>query len=109
MEDRLHTPLFDTLQFAKKLENAGMANTTAEAVAEGLRDIFDENLHASMLSKAEGKGIENKIDRIENKIDLLEGRIDAKLLKSEIRVILWVVGLLFTQTAIIISILKFIH
>ena len=72
---------FDTLKFAKKLENAGVSQATAEAFAEAQSEAFEE------LTKT--KDLATKTDLHEMKYDLLK----------------WIVGLAFAQFALLIGIL----
>lgn len=72
---------FDTLKFAKKLENAGMPQATAEAIAEAQSEAFEE------MTKT--KDLATKNDLMELKYDLLK----------------WIVGLAFAQFALLIGIM----
>lgn len=90
-----HAITFDTLAFAKKLEASGIENKQAEAVAEAIRDVFEENLSDSIFTKEDGK--------------LLKSELKADMFKLKSEMIMWIIGLLFAQTAIMISIIKFIH
>jgi len=77
----MSTITFDTLKFVKKLENAGMSQATAEAIAEAQSEAFEE------LTKT--KDLATKNDLFELKYDLLK----------------WIVGLAFAQFALLIGIL----
>lgn len=79
-----HAITFDTLAFAKKIEASGLESKHAEA----MRDVFEENLSNAIFTKE-----------------------DAKVLKSELKteIVMWIVGLLFAQSALIISAIKFLH
>jgi len=90
-----HAMTFDTLAFAKKLEASGIIPQQAEAVSEALKDVFDENLSPVIFTKYDG--------------ELLKIDFEHKLSKLKTELIIWVVGLLFAQTAIIVSIIKFLH
>jgi len=83
-----HAITFDTLAFAKKIEASGLESKHAEAIAEAMRDVFEENLSTAIFTKE-----------------------DAKVLKSELKteIVMWIVGLLFAQSALIISAIKFLH
>lgn len=72
---------FDTLKFAKRLENAGMDKHTAEAIAEAQSEAFEE--------MAKTQEIPSKADLLELKYDLLK----------------WMVGLAFAQFALLIGVL----
>lgn len=64
------TITFDTLKYAKKLEAAGIPAAQAEAMAEAQKDIFSETLDATLATKN-----------------------DVCDIKSELRVIKWMLGL----------------
>lgn len=72
---------FDTLKFVKKLENAGISQAQAEAIAGAQSEAFEE------LTKT--KDLATKTDLHEMKYDLLK----------------WIVGLAFAQFALLIGIL----
>jgi len=97
-----HAITFDTLAFAKKIESSGLESKHAESIAEAMRDVFEENLSASIFTKEDGRSL-----KAELKADISDLRSDTFKMKSEM--IIWFVGLLFAQTAIIVSIVKFIH
>lgn len=97
-----HAITFDTLAFAKKLEASGIDARQAEGASEALRDVFEENLNTTVFTKQDGKSLESKIEILENKMDT-----KISTLKTELT--MWMVGLLFAQTAIIVSVIKFIH
>jgi hypothetical protein len=84
----LHTITFDTLAFVKTLEASDIKPKQAEAITEAIRHVFEENLSATVFTKEDGKLLRSE-------------------LKSEI--VMWMVGLLFAQTTIMVSIMKFIH
>jgi hypothetical protein len=88
--DMAHAIPFDALAFAKKLESAGIGKNESEAIAEAVAEAFDGNLNASVTKQ------------------------DLQVLKAEFKteLIKWMVGLLFAQTIILISIVavvKVVH
>lgn len=89
------TLVFDTLQFAKKLKEAGVPEKQAEIQAEAMAEIVEEKL----ASKHDVKQLELSI-KAEFNLKIAE-------LKSEL--IKWVLGISVAQAAIIISCLKLIH
>ncbi len=74
---------FDTLAYAKDLEKAGFTQIQAETLAEKNKEIFNNNLVT--------------------KKDLSEG-----LAKTKYEMIKWFVGALVAQSAIIVSLIKFL-
>lgn len=85
------TLVFDTLQYAKKLREAGVSEQQAEVQAEALAEIIEDN--------------------VASKIDLKELAMQLNLRMAELKhdLIKWVCGLTVAQAAIIISCIKFIH
>ena len=77
----MSTVTFDTLKFVKKLEEAGMSQKEAEAIATAQSEAFEE------LTKT--KELATKTDLHEMKYDLLK----------------WIVSLAFAQFALLIGIL----
>ncbi len=90
-----HAITFDTLAFAKKIESSGLEAKYAESIAEAMRDVFEENLSASIFTKKDG--------------ELLKSELKSDMFKLKSEMIAWIVGLLFAQTAIMVSLVKFIH
>ncbi len=75
------TVTFDTLKFVKRLEEAGMSQKEAEAIAAAQSEAFED------LTKT--KELATKTDLHEMKYDLLK----------------WIVGLAFAQFALLVGIL----
>lgn len=86
-----HAVIFDTLAFVKKLEKAGIEPEKSEAIA----DVFENNLCTQVFKKQDS--------------ELLKLDLENKLSKLETKIIMWVIGLLFAQTAILVSVIKFLH
>lgn len=130
-----HSVAFDTLAYAKKLESCGIAVKQAEAHAEALADVLVVNftskkdletnynkllnkidhVEASLLSKIDR--LDNKIDntvvQLDNKIDNIEVNLKQNIQQTvnhvKIEIIKWVIGLLFAQTALLLTVLRFFH
>lgn len=85
------TITFDTLQFAKKLKEAGVPERQAEVQAEAMAEIIEERLATKL-----------DLEKLEAKIDLKIAELKAELIK-------WMLGVSLAQAAIIISCIKFIH
>lgn len=90
-----HVITFDTLRFVKRLESAGIEQKQAEAISQAMNDVFEENLSTSLFTKQDGK--------------MLALDIENKISKLEVRIVLWVVGLLLAQNALIFGLLKLTH
>ena len=85
------TMAFDTLQFAKKLINAGVPQKQAEVQAEAISEIIQETLTTK-----------TDLKQLETNLELKIANLKSELIK-------WVLGVSIAQAAIIISCLKFIH
>lgn len=72
------TVSFDTHKFVRRLRDAGMPESQAEALAEAQRDAFAQTLDAQLATKAD------------------VGRIELKLVEhdGELKLIKWMLGLL---------------
>ncbi|NEX23089.1 DUF1640 domain-containing protein [Thiorhodococcus mannitoliphagus] len=82
------TITFDTLKFARKLKEAGLPETQAEAFAEAFRDATSEEL----ATKSDLRTLELSL-----KADIHEAKSD---------MIKWVAGLLIAQAALIAALVK---
>lgn len=106
-----HTMTFDTLAFVKKLEASGIAAKQSEAITEAIADVYESNL-AAIATKSDLTSLKTDLDGLETRIDLKIDKMalefDGKLSKLESKIITWVVGLIFAQTALL-SFIKFMH
>jgi len=78
----LTLPLFDTLQYVKKLRAAKVPEEQAEAQAEALRMALDASLseHAAQLAtKGDIAGVKSDIIRLEGRMTLLQWMLGAIL------------------------------
>ena len=109
---------FDTLEYARRLQDAGIAAPQAEAQARALADALTgrvaspsdlDALEARLVSRIDAfdrrlngriDGLEGRIDaldsRLNGRIDGLEGRIDGRIdkLAGSFDTLKWLVGLL---------------
>lgn len=116
--------VFNTLQYAKQLKQAGFSEQQAEIQAEALQQVLENTVATRAdleVFRAEiNSNFINLETKLNNKISAVEAKLDSKLavkitfvetkmaeLESEI--IKWMVGLLTAQTAALISLMKFIH
>jgi len=95
LEITMTTMAFDTLQFAKKLINAGVPQKQAEVHAEAIAEVVEEKL----ATKADLKKLEHV-----TKADLKQLETNLQLQMAK-----WLIGVSMAQAAIIISCIKFIH
>ena len=109
---------FDTLEYARRLQDAGIAAPQAEAQARALADALTgrvasnsdlDAFEARLVSRIDAfdrrlngriDGLEGRIDaldsRLNGRIDGLEGRIDGRIekLAGSVDTLKWLVGLL---------------
>ncbi|VFM96069.1 MAG: hypothetical protein BECKG1743D_GA0114223_101412 [Candidatus Kentron sp. G] len=90
---------FNTLQFTRRLTQAGASRQLAEATAEAFKDACGE---AELATKRDIERLEAKI---EAKIDRLESRMDVGLAETKNEMIKWGVGLAVAQIALLLGIL----
>lgn len=86
---------FDTLNYSKTLQEAGMPREQAEAFAQAQKIAFEEMLAARELAT------QADILRLEHK---LENKIEAN--KHEI--LKWMIGTMLAQTALIVAVIAFL-
>ena len=96
------TMTFDTLQFAKKLINAGVPQKQAEVQAEAMSEIVEDKLATKTDLKALETAAKADLAALETSVELKIANLKSELIK-------WVLGVSVAQAAIIISCLKFIH
>lgn len=115
----VHAMMFDTLQYTKELEAAGVKTKEAEAHARALTVIFErhedhvatkgdvDRLKNEMIFKfAE---TDNKIATLRNDMDLKFAQMEIKFSDMKVEIIKWVIGISAAQVALVISALKFIR
>lgn len=95
------TTTFDTLGYAKKLEEAGFTRPQAEAQASILRDIL------AMQDEAARKELATKIDVVEAEMKI-KAELAEKIESSKHEILKWMMGMLIAQTAMILLVLAFI-
>ena len=86
---------FDTHFFIKKLTSQGMPEKQAEAVIDVIREAKEQDMNV-VATKADLRELELK----------LEGKITEKIMETKVTLIQWMVGLLFLQAGLIITVLK---
>jgi flagellar biosynthesis/type III secretory pathway protein FliH len=104
---------FDTLAYAKKLEASGIQQKQAEAHAESLAEVLEKSFTPK---KDWGQSIielQQSVNVLRNDMDtrfnVMDNKMDAKFSEVKSEMIKWVIGISFTQAALIISLLKFFH
>lgn len=70
---------FDTLQYSKKLREAGFTEQQAEVQAEALRELIDDKLATKMDILELKKDIKASEDRLNNKINELSYKLTIRL------------------------------
>jgi signal recognition particle receptor subunit beta len=92
------TIAFDTHFFIKKLTSHGLPEKHAEAIIDVIRETKEADLHV----------VATKADLNLLKADLreLELKLENKMIDMKITIIQWMIGLLFLQAGMIISVIK---
>lgn len=104
MENKVsHALRFNTLAFVKKLEFSGIKNNQAKAIAEGISYIFEDNFFC-VSTRQDLILTENALKK---EIEKLSSEFDSKSLKLKKELIMWIIGILFTQTILIFSMFEF--
>ena len=98
---------FDTLEYARRLQDAGIAAPQAEAQARALADALTgrvaspsdlDALEARLVSRFDAldSRLNGRIDGLEGRIEGLKGRIDGRIdkLAGSVDTLKWLVGLL---------------
>jgi hypothetical protein len=97
-----HAVNFDTLAYANRLKQAGVPDKQAEAQSEALAEIFD-------YQAATKKDLQDTETRLNAKFDNKLSELNNKILEVKSDLIKWVIGLLFAQSALLVSLLRFFH
>lgn len=127
------TVVFDTHLYIKKLKTTGVSEAQAEVHAETLATLFEDRLttksdledlknhvdHQFACIETRFIGIEARLTAVENRLIALENRLaalEAKFIDLEtkfaglkIDIIKWFLSISFTQAALIVSLIKFLH
>lgn len=102
-----HTTTFNTLQFTKKMVNAGFTQQQAEGQAEALIEIVDNNLATKtdiFLIQRDISLVQKDIKEVELKLELKIESVKVEIEKSKNETIKWL-GLIITLATTIIGIL----
>jgi len=81
-----HALTFDTLTFASNLQDAGMDEKQAKALAKGLynsQDRIIENLATKQDVEIVKQELESKIDKLDSKIDIVKKDLESKMDKLD--------------------------
>lgn len=82
------TTTFDTLHFVKRLKEAGFPEEQAEALSEAFKEAQGE---ADFATKKD--------------IEILGSKLEAKISETESKLVRWVIGAGFLQTALIAALI----
>ncbi len=121
-----HAIIFDTHRFVSRLIETGMAQTTAEALADeqirliesnlaNKNDLAETNQRIEELRAETKHDIENlrsemhqKLAETNHKIETLRSETHQKLAETKTDLIKWMVGMLIAQAGLIIAFVKLI-
>ena len=108
---------FDTLTYAKMLQEAGFTAQQAEVQAEALRAVIDQNLATKQDLKEMETRLDHKIELLRRDTKELEARQDVRLKEMESRLLLkmelmrretiiWLGGIIVAATAALGTLMK---
>ncbi len=112
--------IFDTLDFAKKLESKGVPVIQAEAHAEYLKEVLEATIEPLTNEHHENKNELNtlsiKVDKLNTKVEKLNIKVDKgfvkvseTIAKLETRLIKWMIGLMVTFSGFLYAALTLTH
>lgn len=99
---------FDTLTYAKKLKEAGFTDQQAEAQADALRAIVNDNLATKHDIEELRAGTKQDIALVQRDIKELETRLGRDIAESKADLLKWMVGLLIAQGGLIVALVRLI-
>ena len=102
---------FDTLSWAKKLEQAGVPTAQAEVQVQLIFRVIDDNICTkSDLRESEAK-FEIKLKELELKIEVVKKDLIVAIEKASInaQIAKWVLGVSAIQTTVLIVLIRTIH
>jgi len=89
---------FDTLSYAKKLQEAGVPPLQAEAHADALKNLAEDNLATKRDLAEWGTALRHEIELVRRDVKDLEARTD-----SRFRLLYWMLGFNLTLTLFVLS------
>ncbi len=97
-----HVVYFDTLAYANKLKRSGVPSEQAEVHAEALLEVFEDRI-------ATKQDLKTETEKLHNEIAALRNEMNVRFTEVKVEMIRWMIGLLMTQSALLITVLKFLH
>jgi DNA-binding transcriptional MerR regulator len=93
---------FDTLRYAKKLEEKGFSTEQAEALTELQSEVFNEALENELATKADIQRLEQSIAEVKNEFSGLRSEFGGLKsgLESEMKLIKWMLALIIVVAVI---------
>lgn len=102
--------LFNTLDFAKDLEGAGMEQKQAEAIADNLNKVLESTLTPVITKREADKG---SLDDLTKEVTLGFAVNNENMAKLETRLVKWmcglVIGQLITILGFVFAVIKYTH
>lgn len=103
----VHTAMiFDTLQDSKKLTTAGFTPIQAEAQAEALKEVVEDNLITRFDKYATKSDLEGAVSDLENAVNRLENKLENSLKELELRMTIKLGGMLVAGIGSLIILMK---
>ena len=99
-------PAFDTHAYVKRLKLAGFTDAQAEAQSELQAEVLSSLFSEKLATKDD---ILRTTNQLKQDIAALSAETKQDISHLKIDMLKWVIGIAFTQTALILSVLKFFH
>ena len=99
-------PAFDTHAYVKRLKLVGFTDAQAEAQSELQSEVLSSLVTEKLVTKED---LLHSTAELKQEIASLSAETKHEISHIKIDLIKWVIGIAFAQTALIFSVLKFLH
>ncbi len=103
-----HAIIFDTHRFVSRLIETGMAQKTAEALADEQIRLIESNLATKKDIEELRAATKHDIAEIHQKIENLRAEMHRKLAETKADLLKWIIGLMIAQAGVIVALIKLI-
>jgi hypothetical protein len=98
---------FDSLGYAKSMESVGFTRQQAEMMAQKQAELIDERLATKTDIELVRADLEQLRLATKADIELIRADLATGLAKTKAEIVVWVGGLLFAQTGLVLGLIKF--
>lgn len=99
MSETIH---FDTHKFVKRMTKAGMAEETAEALADEQMQL----IQGELATKQDLAKVQHKIEKLRADVSRDIETLRAEIANSKVEILKWVFAAMVAQTGVIVTLLK---